>query len=102
MIHVVAILSAKPGQLGAVLAAFRANMPAVHAEPGCIEYIPVVDAADMGRIQAKLGGDTFMVIERWESAEALKAHAGSPHMLAYAAATREMIASRVVHVLSPA
>ncbi len=102
MIHVVAILTAKPGQREAVLAAFRANMPAVHAERGCIEYTPVVDAAGMGRIQAKLGDDTFVVIEKWESAEALKAHAASPHMAAYAAATKEMIASRVVHVLSPA
>ena len=43
-----------------------------------------------------------MVIEKWESADALKAHAASPHMAAYGAKTREMIATRVIHVLSPA
>ena len=50
---------------------------------------------------AKFGDDTFVVIEKWESPEALKAHAASPHMAAYGAKTREMIASRVIHVLSP-
>lgn len=38
MIHVVAIITAKPGQREAVLEAFRANVPAVQAEAGCIEY----------------------------------------------------------------
>jgi quinol monooxygenase YgiN len=42
-----------------------------------------------------------VVIEKWESPEALKAHAASPHMAAYAGKTREMIATRVIHVLSP-
>jgi quinol monooxygenase YgiN len=102
MIHVIAIITAKPGQRGAILTAFHANIPAVHAEAGCIEYGPVIDTADMGPIQTKLGEDTFIVIEKWESADALKAHAASPHMAAYGAKTKEMIASRVIHVLSPA
>jgi quinol monooxygenase YgiN len=99
MIHVVAIITAKPGQREAILAAFRANMPAVHAEKGCIEYGPAIDAEGF---PTKFGADTFVVIEKWESAEALKAHAASPHMAAYAAKTKELIASRVVHVLQPA
>jgi hypothetical protein len=41
------------------------------------------------------------VIEKWESPEALKAHATSPHMAAYAAKTRDMIVSRTIHVLQP-
>ena len=102
MIHVIAIITAKPGQRDAILEAFRANMPAVHAEAGCIEYGPAVDAEGAGSIQTKFGSDTFMVIEKWESLEHLKAHGASAHMAAYAARTREMIASRVIHVLSPA
>ncbi|MEK9776872.1 MAG: antibiotic biosynthesis monooxygenase, partial [Quisquiliibacterium sp.] len=35
MIHVLAIITAKPGQRAAILQAFRDNMPAVHAEQGC-------------------------------------------------------------------
>ena len=100
MIHVVAIITAKPGKRDEVLAHFRANMPAVHAEAGCIEYGPAVDAE--GGPGAKYGADTFVVIEKWESLDHLKAHAASPHMQAYGAKTRELLANREIHVLSPA
>ncbi|WP_428374675.1 putative quinol monooxygenase [Lichenicoccus sp.] len=102
MIHVVAVVTARAGQRVALLAAFHANVPAVHAEDGCIEYGPVIDVPDAGPIQTPLGEDTFMVIEKWASADALRAHAGSPHMLAYGARTKDMIASRVIHVLAAA
>ena len=102
MIHVIAIITAKPGLRGAILEAFHANMPAVHAEQGCIEYGPATDANGVLGVQTDFGPDTFVVIEKWESPEALKAHAASPHMAAYGAKTREMIASRVIHVLAPA
>ncbi len=102
MIHVLAIVTAKPGMRDAILKEFRANMPAVRAEKGCIEYAPATDAEGMGAIQTRIGPDSFVVIEKWESADALKAHAAAPHMAAYAKKTKEMIASRVIHVLSPA
>ncbi|HEY1412024.1 MAG TPA: putative quinol monooxygenase [Rhodopila sp.] len=102
MIHVVAIITAKPGQRDTILEAFRGNMPAVHAEDGCIEYGPAIDAEGIGPFQTKFGPDTFLVIEKWESPAHLKAHAGSPHMAAYGAKTKDLIASRVIHVLSPA
>lgn len=101
MIHVLAIITAKPGMRDAILQAFRANVPAVKAEKGCIEYGAAVDAENALAFQTKWGSDTFLVIEKWESMEALKAHAAAPHMAAYAAKTREMIASRVIHILSP-
>lgn len=101
MIHVVAIITAKTGMREQILDAFRANMPAVHAEAGCIEYAPAVDAEGIGSFQTKFGPDSFVVIEKWESAEALKAHAASPHMAAYAAKTKDWIANRVIHVLAP-
>jgi quinol monooxygenase YgiN len=43
-----------------------------------------------------------VVIEKWASMDALKAHAASAHMAAYAAKTREHVAGRVVHVLQSA
>jgi quinol monooxygenase YgiN len=101
MIHVIAIITAKPGMRGQILEAFHANMPAVHAEKGCIEYGPAVDAEGAGAMQTKFGLDSFVVIEKWESIEALRAHGASPHMAAYAAKTRDMVASRVIHVLEP-
>ena len=102
MIHVVAVITAKPGMREQILQHFRANVPAVRAEKGCIEYGPAVDADPALSIQTKFGPDTFLAIEKWESLEALKAHAAAPHMAAYAAKVKDMIASRAIHVLSPA
>ena len=102
MIHVVALITAKPGMREKVLEAFRANVPAVRAEDGCIEYGPAIDAEGLGGWQAKVGPDTFVVIEKWRDTAALKAHAAAPHMAAYAAKVKDMLASRTVHVLSPA
>jgi quinol monooxygenase YgiN len=102
LIHVLAIITAKPGRREEVLSAFRANMPAVHAEDGCVEYGPAVDAEGAGAIQTRLGPDTFVVIEKWASLDALKAHAAAPHMAAYAAKVKDLLASRVIHVLQGA
>jgi quinol monooxygenase YgiN len=102
MVHVIAVITAKPGMRDAILQAFRANVPAVKAEAGCIEYGAAVDLEDGPGFQKKYGSDTFLAIEKWESLDALKAHAAAPHMAAYGAKTKEMIASRVIHILSPA
>jgi quinol monooxygenase YgiN len=102
MIHVIAVITAKPGMRDAVLQAFRANVPAVRAEEGCIEYGAAIDADNALPFQTKWGPDTFLVIEKWESMDALKAHAAAPHMVAYGAKTKEMLASRAIHILSPA
>ena len=102
MIHVLAMITTKPGMRDKVLEIFRANMPAVHAEKGCIEYGPAIDAEGVAGFQTKFGPDTFVAIEKWESSEALSAHARSPHRAAYGAKTDDMIASRVIHVLQPA
>jgi quinol monooxygenase YgiN len=101
MIHVLAIITAKPGMRGEVLKHFHANVPAVHAEKGCIEYGPAIDADGIGPMQSKLGPDTFVVVEKWATAADLAAHAAAPHMAAYSAKVREMVAGRVIHVLSP-
>jgi quinol monooxygenase YgiN len=101
MIHVIALITAKPGQREALLELFREVIPAVHAEKGCIEYGPVIDAEGLGDIQTRLGDDTYVVVEKWESVADLEAHARAPHMAAYAAKARDMIADRVIHVLSP-
>lgn len=101
MIHVVAMITAKPGQRAAVLAAFRENMPAVHAEAGCIEYQPVIDAPGVP-FAAPAGPDSFVVIEKWESLQHLQAHAAAPHMKAYGAKVADMLADRRILVLENA
>ena len=101
-VHVLAIITAKPGRRAELLQVFKANVPAVRAEEGCIEYVATIDAEGAGSVQTRFGEDVFVVVEKWASLEALKAHAAAPHMKAYAEKTRDMIASRVIHVLSPA
>jgi quinol monooxygenase YgiN len=102
VIHVIAVITAKPGKREEVLRHFRANVPAVRAEKGCIEYGAAVDADPALPVQTKYGPDTFVVVEKWEGMDALKAHAGAPHMAAYGAKTKDLLASRVIHILSPA
>lgn len=101
MIHVVAIITTKPGMRAKVLEAFHANIPAVRAEDGCIEYGAAIDAEGLGGFQTKFGPDTFVAVEKWRDNDALKAHAAAPHMAAYGAKVKDMLASRVIHVLSP-
>ena len=100
MIHVIAHITAKPGQRSAILDLFRANMPAVHAEDGCVEYTPVTDAAGFQGIATPLGEDSFIVVEKWATDAALKAHAAAPHMAAYGQKTKDLIADRAIYVLS--
>jgi quinol monooxygenase YgiN len=99
MIHVIAILTAKPGKRAEVLRLFNAIVPTVRQEAGCIEYGPVVDVAGA---DPAFGPDTFVVVEKWESMDHLKAHAAAPHMQAYGAQVKDLMAARAVHVLEPA
>src|ERR1700712_2613773 len=99
MIHVIATITALPGSREAVLALFSKNRPAVLAEDGCISYEAVIDVPDFGAIQTPLGNDTFAVIERWESADALKAHGASAHMAEYGRNSAPFISRRVINVL---
>ena len=102
MIHVVAVLTAKPRKRDEILRHFRANVPNVHAEKGCIECGAAVDEPAAPAWASKYGADSIVVIEKWESVDALKAHAAAPHMKAYAEKVKDLLAGRAVYVLSPA
>ena len=101
MIHVLAIITAKPGMRDRILEAWRGNADAVRAEGGCIAYDAVVDVRDGGAGFAQFGADTFVVVERWASMAALRAHGAAPHMKTYAAKVKDYTASRAIHVLEP-
>ena len=99
MIHVVAIITASAGKREELLNEFKAVVPLVHKEKGCIEYQPVTDTSEPGS-QAKLGPDTYMVIEKWESMDDLRAHAASEHMAAYGKRVADLVVDRAVYVLN--
>ncbi len=101
-VHVIAIITAKPGMRAEVLEAFQANVPAVLAEDGTIAYEATVDTPSAGPMQTAFGPDSFVVVEKWESLAHLGAHARAPHMKAYAEKVKDMLADRKIHILSPA
>jgi quinol monooxygenase YgiN len=99
MIHVLAIITAKPGKRDQLLDIFRGVIPTVRAEDGCIEYGPVVDVAGA---DPAFGPDAYVVVEKWRDMPALQAHAAAAHMKAFGARAADLIAARAVHVLEDA
>lgn len=102
MIRTVVLITARPGCRDELLTVFQANVPNVRAEKGCIEYAAHVDAPEIGAFQTAIGPDSYIIIETWESAEALRAHVVAPHMIEYARKTKDLVASRAIHVLTAA
>lgn len=101
MIYVLAVISAAPGKREQLLEEVLRNTPAVLAEEGCIEYRAVIDAADPARSWTPFGPDVVVIVEKWSSRSALKAHSTAPHMVAYAARVKDLVANRAIHVLEP-
>lgn len=98
MINVVASIRVKTGKLSDYLAILKANMHAVQKEKGCIEYVPTVDV-DSKLSPQVLDKNCVTLLEKWESLEALHAHLGSPHMLAYREKVKDMVESVTFKVL---
>ena len=98
MINVVATISLKPGTRAEFLKIFNANVPAVWAEEGCIEYVPTVDADSGLEAQCK-DENAVVVIEKWETLPALHAHLEAPHMLEFRKNAGEMIEEVSLKVL---
>lgn len=101
MIDVVATVTVREGALEAYLEKFKANLPNVLAEEGCIHYYPTIDFDTGWKRQAK-DPQAVTVIERWASMEALQAHAQAPHMAALREATKGMVAAMQLKVLRQA
>ncbi len=99
MVHVMAILTAVDGRRDALLAEFKKNMPTVQLERGCVQYEPAIDIEGGPDTLTRIGPNAFMVIEQWESPDALAAHAASAHMAEYAGRVKELLLSRVIYVL---
>ena len=102
MIHVIATIDLAPGTRDAFLVEFRKNMPAVHAEQGCIAYAPCIDADTGIPTQFKIGPDRVTIMEQWASIDALKTHAVAPHMKAYRVTVKDYVLGMELRVLSPA
>jgi quinol monooxygenase YgiN len=67
---VVAVITPKPGEEDAVREAILESIPRVHEEPGCELYA------------LHEGNGEFVMVERWESREALAAHGTAESLFA--------------------
>jgi quinol monooxygenase YgiN len=102
MIHVIATIQVHPGRRQAFLAEFHRLVPLVRAEAGCIEYGPTVDVASGVAIQGPVREDVAVIIEKWESLDALKAHFQAPHMASYREAVKDLVVGVQLQIVEPA
>jgi quinol monooxygenase YgiN len=101
MIHVIASIGVKPGKRAKFIEIFKANVPNVLAEDGCIEYIPTIDA-DSGIDAQWKDKNVVTVIEKWASLAALHAHLAAPHMEQYHIDTAHLVEDVSLAVLENA
>ncbi len=101
MINVLASIEVKPGRVAEFVAIFKANVPNVLAEDGCIEYVPTVDVAT-GLPPQVLNANIVTIIEKWESIAHLQAHLVAPHMLAYKEKVKDIVLGVTLKILAAA
>lgn len=101
MIVVLATIELNEGKREAFLAEFRKIVPDVRAEQGCIEYFPATDLPTSLPGQPEPRADVVVVIEKWESVEALEDHLLAPHMMAYRPRVKEFVKRVSLQILEP-
>ncbi|MCF7553487.1 putative quinol monooxygenase [Pseudonocardia sp. WMMC193] len=82
---VVATITPKAGEEAAVKEALLATIPKVHAEPGCGKYALHERSVD--------DGAEFVMLERWESEQDLKAHGAAPALAELGGALKGRLAA---------
>lgn len=102
MIHVHATIQLHAGKRDEFLAEFHKIVPLVLAEDGCLEYGPTVDVPTVIPAQPEVRDDVVVVVEKWESTEALEAHLMAAHMMDFRGRVGDAIAGMKLHVLRPA
>lgn len=101
VINVIASIKIATGKRAEFIAAFKDNLPAVHAENGCLEYYPAIDI-ESGIAVQRTDADTVTIIEKWESLDALRAHLTAPHMLSYRERVKDIVEGSSLTIVEPA
>ena len=101
MIHVLASITVKASERDAFLEIFKANVPKVLEEEGCVEYSATVDFPTEVPIQ-EINENVVTVIEKWETFPHLQAHFTAPHMLEYKAKVEGMVEDVTLKILEVA
>jgi len=101
MISVIASIKVKSGKVGEFISIFKANVPEVRREKGCIEYYPAIDIDSKIPVQ-QLDANIVTIIEKWNSLDDLNAHLKAPHMASYREKVKNMVESVSLKVLQEA
>jgi quinol monooxygenase YgiN len=101
MIHVIATICTVPGRRDDVLKSFRALVPQVRAEVGCIEYGTAIDLENAIDGQPAARPDVITVVEKWQDPAALRKHLAVPHMLQFRDTVKDLVAAVEIRVLAP-
>ena len=92
-LHVVAVITAKPGSEDAVRDAMLGLVGPTREESGCLAY-------DLSESAAAPG--TFVTVEEWTAPADLEAHMQTPHIqAALAVLGTELAAAPAIHPLKP-
>ncbi len=102
MICVVATIEVSDGRRADFLAEFHKIVPMVRDENGCIEYGPMIDVPTNIGLQPPARENVVVVLEKWESIEALERHLMAPHMVEYRKQVKDMVVGTLLQVLEPA
>ena len=102
MIHVIATVELQPGKRDEYLPHFHWVQPLVQSEAGCIEYAAAIDTPTTIRSQLPPRPDVVVVVEKWESLDALYAHLKASHMDEYRNRVATLVKSVSLQVLQPA
>ena len=101
MINIIASVHVKACRRSEFIGIFKANMPKVLKERGCMAYVPTIDLpADLP--PQELDADVVTIIEQWSSLEDLQAHLSAPHMLEYRQKVKDLVDKVSLKVLQAA
>jgi quinol monooxygenase YgiN len=101
MIHVLASIQVREGGLAEFIEIFKANVPNVLKETGCLGYVPTVDLPT-GMAAQELNPNIVTIVEKWESLEALDRHTASLHMSAYREKVKDLVEGQTLRILRDA
>lgn len=101
MINVIASIQIKEGRMSEFIEIFKANIPTVLEEKGCLGYMPTVDVPT-GLPPQELNKNMVTIIEQWSSVADLQAHLTAPHMLDYRENVKDLVEKLSIKVLQEA
>jgi quinol monooxygenase YgiN len=101
MLTVLASIYIKAGNLDKFLEIFKANVPNVRAEKGCISYTPMIDY-DSKLEPQEINENLVTIVEQWEDMAALNEHLAASHMLEYKENVKDIVEKVTLKILQDA